>query len=70
MAAERGNFFVNKIKESIEKGAEFAKKWDFILIGSGLVVFAFAPGLGAAMIIGSAITIIPEEKLRRWARKR
>jgi hypothetical protein len=31
MAAERGNFFVNKIKEGVEKSAEFFKKVDYLI---------------------------------------
>jgi len=54
----------------VEKAAQFAKKLDVFLIGSGIVLLFFAPPAGAALIVGSAVTIIPEDMIERWAKKR
>ena len=57
-------------KSFVEKIAEWSKKIDYLLIGSGIVLLYFVPGVGAAIIIGSAITIVPAGMLERWAKKR
>ena len=57
-------------KSFVEKVAEWSKKIDYFLIGSGIVLLYFVPGVGAAVIIGSALTIVPAQKLEEWAKKR
>lgn len=54
----------------VEKIAEWSKKIDYLLIGAGVVVLYFVPNVGAAIIIGSALTIVPAEMLRRMAKKK
>jgi len=61
---------VTERKSFFEKIAEWSKKLDILLIGSGILLLYFVPGVGAAVIIGSAITIVPAEILSRWAKKR
>lgn len=63
MSAER--------KSILERGAEVSKKIDktLIAVGSGIYVL-FSAAVGAAIIIGSAITIVPAEMIQRWAEKR
>lgn len=56
-------------KGFVEKVAEWSKKLDYLLIGSGIVLLYFVPGVGTALIIGSAVTIIPADMLERWAKK-
>ena len=51
-------------KSFVEKAAEWSKKIDYFLIGSGIVLFYFIPGVGAAL------TIVPASKLEQWAKKR
>ena len=70
MAERKDGFIKRTIKEAVEKSASFFKKIDFFLIGSGVVIMAFAPAFGAVMIIGSSITIIPAEMAQRWAKKK
>lgn len=61
--AERGSF--------IERMAEKSKRLDMVLIGVGTGVFVlFSPPVGAAIVIGSALTILPAEAMKRMARKK
>ncbi len=39
------------------------------MIGGGLIVFVFNPGTGEAIIIGSALTIIPAEMILQRKKK-
>ena len=54
---------------TIEKFANISKKIDVVMIGGGLAIFVFNPGVGAAIIIGSALTIIPAEMILRRKKK-
>jgi hypothetical protein len=58
-------------KSVIERGAELFKKADkaFIAIGSG-VYLLINQAVGAAIVIGSAITIVPADMFKRWAKKK
>lgn len=54
---------------TLEKLAKISKKIDVVMIGGGLAIFVFNPGVGAAIIIGSALTIIPAEMILRRKKK-
>jgi uncharacterized oligopeptide transporter (OPT) family protein len=58
-------------KSLIEKTAELSKKIDYLLIalGSGIYIL-FNKSVGAAVVIGSVLTIIPAQMIQRWAKKR
>ncbi len=66
---ERENFLTRKVKGVVDKGAELSKKFDKIGIIAGLGIFVVSSTVGAAIIIGSALTIIPAEKMQRWVKK-
>lgn len=65
--AERGSWY----KKPLEKAAELSKKVDkaLIAVGSGIFVL-FSATVGAALIVGSVITIIPANEVQRWLRKK
>ena len=57
-------------KSIIDRVAEVSKKIDVIMIGGGLAIFIFNPQVGAAIIIGSALTIVPAEMILRRKKKK
>lgn len=63
MSAERKSF--------IEKAAEFSKKLDYITIaiGGGIFILGNAT-VGAVLVIGSALTIIPADMIARRAKRK
>ena len=63
MSAER--------KPLIEKIAELSKKLDVIMIAAGFGIYVlFNKTVGAIIVIGSALTIVPAEMIQRWSNKR
>ena len=54
---------------TLEKLASLSKKIDVVMIGGGLFIFVFNPEVGAAIIIGSALTIIPAEMILQRKKK-
>ena len=54
-----------------EKLAEISKKIDYVFIGIGSGIYILINKVvGAAIIVGSALTIIPAEVIKNWAKKR
>ncbi len=54
-----------------EKGVELSKKVDtyMIVIGSGIYVLVNS-ALGAAIVVGSVLTILPANVIGKWLEKR
>lgn len=69
--AGKENFIKGKTKEVFDWAAEATKKADKFLIALGTGVFLFVnSAVGAAIVIGSAITVIPANEVQKWAQKR
>lgn len=65
--AERENWY----KKPIEWGAEVSKTIDKLTIALGAGIFVlWNASVGAALIIGSVITIIPANEIQKWAKKK
>lgn len=63
MAGEREGF--------LGRLAEKSKRLDMVLIGLGAGIFVlFSPPVGAVIVIGSALTIIPAEMVKRASKKK
>lgn len=58
-------------KSLAERAVELSKKLDtyMIVVGSGIYVLV-NPTLGAAIVIGSVLTLIPAQALEKWLKKR
>jgi len=54
-----------------EKAVEFSKKVDKYLIAAGAGIYILlSPTIGAALILGSVLTIIPADMISRWLEKK
>lgn len=54
----------------IERAAEFSKKVDYVVIAAGGMVFLLNPAVGIAIILGSVLTMIPAEMIKKSAKRR
>jgi len=58
-------------KSFLEKAAEISQKADTYMIAAGAGIYLLvSPSLGAAIIIGSVLTIIPAKAIERWFKRR
>ncbi|KKQ52251.1 hypothetical protein A2865_02265 [Candidatus Woesebacteria bacterium RIFCSPHIGHO2_01_FULL_39_17] len=54
-----------------ERVVELSKKADTVLIAVGAGIYVlFNAALGAAIVIGSVLTLIPAQAIERWLKKR
>jgi len=59
------------LERAAEKFAEFSKKVDTILIAAGAGIYVLVnTAVGAAIVIGSVITIVPAQAFERFLKKR
>lgn len=58
-------------KPLVEKIVELSKKIDVFMIAAGFGIYVlFNKTVGAVIVIGSALTIVPAEMIQRWSKKR
>ncbi len=58
-------------KPFLEKITEWSKKIDMVMIAVGFGIYViFNKAVGAVIVIGSALTIIPAEMIEKWSQQR
>lgn len=61
----------NPERSFAEKAVELSKKVDKYMIAAGAGIYILvSPAVGAAVILGSVLTIIPANFIGRWLEKR